>query len=201
MNYSNTFITQKSLPNRVVYLLTILGTSWIIALSAQITFFLPFSPVPITGQTLVVLLAGLILGKKMGTASVFLYLLQGAAGLPVFAGGKSGVMTLFGPTGGYLIGFLAAVYIVGMLSELRFTRSVLQAASALIIGNLIIYTCGLVWLARFVGETQVLQLGLYPFLAGDLVKVIFGVILTGSSSALMSRIDPIGNREFYSDPF
>ena len=196
MNYSNILIPHKSLPKRVVNALIVLGTSWIIAISAQITFHLPFSPVPITGQTLVVLLAGLILGKNLGTSAVFLYLLQGAAGLPVFAGGKSGVITLFGPTGGYLIGFLAAVYIVGMLSELRFTRSILQAASALIIGNLIIYIFGLVWLARFVGETQVLQLGLYPFLVGDLVKVILGILLSSGSSALMSRIDPIGNREY-----
>jgi len=196
MNYSNIFIPHKSLSKRVVNTLIILGTSWIIAISAQITFHLPFSPVPITGQTLVVLLAGLILGKNLGTSSVFLYLIQGAAGLPVFAGGKSGVLTLFGPTGGYLIGFLAAVYIVGMLSELQFTRSILQAASVLIIGNLIIYVFGLVWLARFVGETQVLQLGLYPFLAGDLVKVILGILLSSGSSALMSRIDPIGNREY-----
>ena len=123
MNYSDILIPERSLPNRVVNIAIILGASWIIAISAQITINLPFSPVPITGQTLAVLLAGLILGKNLGAASVAAYLAQGAAGLPFFAGGKSGLATLFGPTGGYLFGFLAAVYIVGMLSELRFKRS------------------------------------------------------------------------------
>ena len=159
MNYSDTFIHEKALPNRVVNIAIILGASWILAISAQITINLPFSPVPITGQTLAVLLTGLILGKKLGTTSIAAYLAQGAAGLPIFAGGKSGVATLFGPTGGYLIGFLAAVYVVGMLSELRFKRSLFLASSALVFGNIIIYLFGLVWLARFVGESQVLHLG------------------------------------------
>jgi biotin transport system substrate-specific component len=150
MNYSDILIPEKSLPNRVVNAAMIMGASWIVAISSQITIILPFSPVPITGQTLAVLLAGLILGKKLGTASIAAYLAQGAAGLPFFAGGKSGLATLLGPTGGYLFGFLAAAYIVGMLSELRFKRSLFQAFSAIVIGNMIIYVFGLVWLARFV---------------------------------------------------
>ena len=192
MNYSDILIPERSLPNRVVNTAMILGASWIITISSQITINLPFSPVPITGQTLAVLLAGLILGKTLGTASIAAYLAQGAAGLPFFAGGKSGLATLLGPTGGYLFGFLAAAYIVGMLSELRLKRSLFQASSALVIGNVIIYVFGLVWLARFVGESQVLQLGLYPFLIGDLLKTLLGIVLVCGSSVLFSRSHSTG---------
>ncbi len=159
-----------------------------IAIGAQISIQLPFSPVPITGQTLVVLLAGLILGKNRGAAAVGSYLAQGALGLPIFAGGKSGWLTLTGPTGGYLFGFLAAAFVVGLISEMQFKRSVPQAATAMVIGNLIIYAFGLIWLARFVGENNALQLGFYPFLVGDLLKISLGVVLVGGSSLLISKI-------------
>ncbi len=192
MNYSDILMPERTLPSRVVNAAIILGASWGIALSAQISISLPFSPVPITGQTLVVLLVGLLLGRTRGTAAIAAYLAQGAAGLPLFAGGKSGLTTLFGPTGGYLFGFLAAAYIVGMLSELKFKRSIFQAASTLILGNIIIYIFGLFWLARFVGESQVLQLGLYPFLVGDLLKILLGIVLVGGSSVLLSQNKPTG---------
>jgi biotin transport system substrate-specific component len=192
MNYSDILMPERTLPSRVVNAAIILGASWGIALSAQISISLPFSPVPITGQTLVVLLVGLILGRTRGTAAIAAYLAQGAAGLPLFAGGKSGLATLFGHTGGYLFGFLAAAYIVGMLSELKFKRSIFQAASTLILGNIIIYVFGLFWLARFVGESQVLQLGLYPFLVGDLLKILLGIVLVGGSSVLFSQNKPTG---------
>jgi len=193
MNYSDILIPERSLSNRVVNIAIIMGTSWIVAISAQITINLPFSPVPITGQTLAVLLAGLFLGKNLGAASIAAYLAQGAAGLPFFAGGKYGLATLFGPTGGYLFGFLAAAYIVGMLSELRYQRSLFQASITIIVGNVIIYIFGLVWLARFVGESQVLQIGLYPFLIGDLLKILLGIVLVGGSSAFLSRNNSTGN--------
>ena len=193
MNYSGILIPERPIPNRVINTAIILGASWLIAISAQITIHLPFSPVPITGQTLAVLLTGFVLGKKLGTASIAAYLAQGAAGLPFFSGGRSGLATLLGPTGGYLFGFLAAVYVVGMLIELRFKRSFFQAFSVLVIGNVIIYLFGLVWLARFVGESQVLQLGLYPFLIGDLLKILVGIVLVGGSSVLLSRSKSTGN--------
>jgi len=192
MNYTDILIPQKSLSNRVINAALVLGSSWLIAISAQVSIEIPFSPVPITGQTLAVLLTGLILGKTLGVASVSAYLAQGAAGLPFFAGGKAGLAVLFGPTGGYLFGFLAAVYVVGMLSELRYKCSLLQAASTLVIGNMIIYAFGLLWLARFVGEAQTLPLGLYPFLVGDLLKILLGVVLVGGSSALVSRFKSRG---------
>jgi biotin transport system substrate-specific component len=192
MNYADIFHPQKSVSSRALDLALVLGTSWLIAISAQISISVPFSPVPITGQTLVVLLAGLILGKTLGVASVSAYLFQGAVGLPIFAGGKSGLAVLFGPTGGYLFGFLAAVYLVGMLSELRYKRSLIQAATTLLIGNIIIYVFGLVWLARYVGESQVLSLGLYPYLVGDLVKIVLGIVLVGGSTALLTPSNSTG---------
>ena len=183
MNYTDVLRPEKSVSSLVENLVLVLGCSWIIALSAQYSILVPFSPVPITGQTLVVLLAGLALGKKRAAGAVGLYLLQGIAGLPFFAGGKSGLATLIGPTGGYLIGFLAAAYTVGMLSELRHKQQPWQATLTLLIGNILIYFFGLVWLARYVGEAQVLQLGLYPFLIGDVIKLILGMaIIWGSST-------------------
>jgi biotin transporter BioY len=190
MNYTAITLPEKSVSSRSINIALILGVSWLLALSAQYSIQIPFSPVPVTGQTLVVLLCGLILGKNRAAGAVGAYLIQGAAGLPFFAGGNSGLVTLFGPTGGYLFGFLAASYIVGMLSELRLKRSIWQAATALLVGNSIIYIFGLVWLARFVGETQVLQLGLYPFLIGDALKLSLGLALIGGSSILAPRQGP-----------
>lgn len=185
MNYTDIILFEKPVSDRFANLALVLGISWLIALSARYAIQIPISPIPITGQTLVVLLAGLVLGKNRATAAVGAYLAQGTLGLPFFAGGKSGLATLIGPSGGYLIGFLAAAYIVGMLSELRHRRSPWQAAVTLLIGNLIIYMFGLVWLARFVGEAQVLQLGLYPFLIGDALKLALGLVLVCGSAVLI----------------
>jgi biotin transport system substrate-specific component len=187
MDYTNILQPVKSVSKKANQILLILSASWLIAISAQFSINLPFSPVPITGQTLIILLIGALLGKNRGAAAVGLYLAQGAAGLPVFAGGKSGLITLFGPTGGYLIGFIAAAYVVGILMELRNGKSLLFTGFSLFIGNLIIYTFGLLWLAKFVGESQVLQLGLFPFLVGDILKILLGVTILASSQKIMSR--------------
>lgn len=187
MNYTDILLPEKPISRRSVNIAVILGVSWLLALSAQYSIHIPLSPVPITGQTLVVLLSGIILGKNRAAGAVGVYLIQGAAGLPFFAGGKSGLVVLLGPTGGYLLGFLAAAYFVGMLSELRLKRSLWQAATAMLIGNIIIYVFGLVWLARFVGEFQVLQTGLFPFLIGDALKLSTGLVLIGGSSFLTPR--------------
>jgi len=103
MNYIDIIQPQESISKKTTQVVLVLAASWLLAISAQFSFSLPFSPVPITGQTLVVLLLGALLGKNRGTAAVGLYLFQGAIGLPVFAGGKSGFITLAGPTGGYCL--------------------------------------------------------------------------------------------------
>lgn len=190
MHNTNILVHEKYLPKPVAHAALIAGVSWLIAISAQISIQVPFNPVPVTAQTLAVLLTGLLLGKKRATAAVCAYLVQGAAGLPVFAGGRSGLVTLLGPTGGFLFGFLAAAYIVGMLSERKLRRSLFQTIGFLLIGSFIIYISGLSWLAQFIPGSQVLSLGLYPFLAGDLLKILLGTILVHGSSAMQSWLRP-----------
>jgi biotin transport system substrate-specific component len=189
MNYTDIIHPQNPVYNRFANIALALGASWLIALGAQVSLQIPFSPVPVTGQTLIVLLCGLILGKNRAAAAVGAYLLQGAVGLPFFAGGKSGLATLLGPTGGYLFGFLAAAYLVGMLSELRHRRSPFQAGTALLLGNITIYLFGLAWLVRFTGEAQVLQLGLYPFLVGDALKLALAIAIACGGSWITDRIN------------
>jgi biotin transport system substrate-specific component len=155
-------------------LLILLG-SLLIAACAQIA--VPLEPVPVTMQTFAVLLIGAAYGWRLGAATVAAYLAEGAIGLPVFAEFRAGLPVLFGPTGGYLFGFLAAAAAVGWLSERAWDRNVIKTAVAMLIGNLLIYAPGLIVLAGFVGIDQVLTLGLYPFLAGDALKLALAACL------------------------
>lgn len=152
----------------------ILISSWLIALTAQVV--IPLQPVPITGQTFGVLLIGALLGSKRGAITVLVYLIQGVMGLPVFAGGTAGVGRLVGPTGGYLIGFVIAAFVVGWLSEKGWDRHFTTTAISMLIGNAAIYALGLSWLATFVGWESVLKVGLFPFVPGDLLKVILAAV-------------------------
>ena len=142
-----------------------------IALLAQVTVPLPFTPVPLTGQTFAVLLVGALLGSVRGGLSVLFYLMGGAMGFPVLAGGGAGLTRLVGPTGGYLVGFLVAAFVVGFLAERGWDRRVRTTALAMIVGNALIYAFGLSWLAHFVGPERVFSFGLYPFIPGDLIKM------------------------------
>lgn len=151
----------------------ILAGSLLLTLSAKIQ--VPFYPVPMTLQTLVVLLIGASFGWRMGFATVLAYLAQGATGLPVFAGTPEkglGLLYMAGPTGGYLVGFALAAGLTGWLAERGFDRSVIGTAIAMIAGNLVIYVFGLAWLANFVGFEKAVTLGVIPFLFGDLVKIM-----------------------------
>ena len=153
-----------------------LGASLFIALSAQVALRIPFSPVPITGQTLAVLLVGALLGSRRGALAVMAYLAEGAAGLPVFAGGGSGSIWLLGPTGGYLLGFVVAAWTVGWLCEHLWDRSVVGTLVIMLAGSATIYMFGLLWLARFVGADRALALGLLPFFPGDSIKIALAVL-------------------------
>lgn len=155
----------------------ILAGSWLIAFAAQIAIPLPFSPVPITGQTFAVLLVGALLGRRLAALSVVAYLAQGLAGLPVFAGGTSGFARLLGPTGGYLLGFWAAAYLVGWLAEQGWTLHIGKTLLAMVLGNGVIYLCGLAYLSLFLGIEKALITGLYPFLIGDAIKVLLATLL------------------------
>lgn len=144
--------------------------SWLIALCAQIAVPLPFTPVPLTGGTLGVLYAGALLGRRRGSAAVALYLLQGACGLPFFAGATAGAACLLGPTGGYLVGFVPGAWLAGWLAERGWDRGGLSALGLMLGGSAVILGCGLVGLSRFVPAGKLLAMGLYPFLPGDMAK-------------------------------
>lgn len=147
-----------------------LAMSAVIAAGAQLEVRLPFSPVPVTGQTFGVLLAGLLLGPGWGTAAVAAYLVEGLLGMPVFAGGAAGPAHLAGPTAGYLAGFLPAAWVAGRLAERGWDRTPASAAAAMLLGSAVIFSCGLLNLARFLPAGALLGAGLLPFLPGDILK-------------------------------
>lgn len=154
------------------------GGSLLIALSAQVAVPLPWSPVPVTGQTFGVLLVAAALGSRLGLAAVSAYLVQGAMGLPVFApGGAPGVARLVGPTGGYLVGFALAAFAVGSLAERGWDRRLGPAILAMLAGLALVYVVGLLWLSRFVAPDRLLQAGLVPFLPGEIVKLALAASL------------------------
>ncbi len=159
----------ESLQRNVVL---VLAGSVLTALSAQVAIPLPFSPVPVTGQTFAVLLIGAVLGSRLGALAMLAYLAEGAIGLPVFAGGHGTLLWMLGPTGGYLAGFVVAAYIIGWLCEHAWDRRLLTALAAMLLGNVAIYALGLPWLAHFVGTGKVVALGLAPFIAGDVAKIV-----------------------------
>ncbi|MBM2827399.1 MAG: BioY protein, partial [Dehalococcoidia bacterium] len=138
-------ILQNALVRDVIL---ILAFSWFVALCAQIRVPLPFTPVPITGQTLGVLLTGAVLGSKRGGLSLLVYAAQGAIGLHVFTPGTTwGMSRIMGPSGGYIIGFVIAAFVIGWLAERGWDRR--HVAAAMLIGNVAVYVPGLLWLARF----------------------------------------------------
>jgi len=133
-------------------------------------------PVPITLQTFAVLLSGALLGAKRGALSQIFYLLGGLAGIPWFSRG-GGISYLMSPTLGYIIGFVLAAFFVGFLCERGFDRKVESAILAMLLGNILIYLPGLLWLARFVGLEKVLLVGFYPFIFGDLIKLFLASLI------------------------
>lgn len=152
--------------------------SILLTLSAK--FQVPFYPVPMTLQTLVVLLLGVVLGWRLGSLTVLLYLAQGASGLPVFAGTPEkglGLIYMAGPTGGYLMGFVLAAALTGWLAERGFDRSRLGMVAAMVGGNAVIYALGLLWLGSFIGyNQQLITVGMMPFILGDVVKIALAVV-------------------------
>lgn len=145
----------------------------LIALAAQISIALPFTPVPITGQTFAVLLVGAALGAARGGASALLYLGLGVADTPVFAHGASGIGVLTGASGGYLVGFPIAAALAGWLAEKHWDRRFGSAIGAMLSGNVVIYAIGIPWLALSLHTSfkRALELGLYPFVPGDTLKL------------------------------
>lgn len=161
----------------------------LLALAARIEIPLPFSPVPVTGQTFAVLLIGAALGARLGAVTVAAYVILGAAGLPLFSGGATGIARVVGPTGGYLAGFIVAAAVVGWLAERGWTRTVPLTLATMLIGEAAIYLFGLVWLSRFSLPVGVLDAGLLPFVVGDLYKVALAVALLPFITRQVARRD------------
>ena len=157
--------------------------SLLIALCAQVAIGWP---VPITGQTFAVLMIGALFGARRGSLCVLTYIAEGAVGLPVFAQGKGGCVVLFGPTGGYLVGFIIAAYITGLLAEKKWDRRAGTTVLAMVFGNMVIYAFGLLWLCCLMGINKtVLTMGLYPFVIGDLLKILLAAVLLPSGWKLL----------------
>jgi len=165
----------------------VLTGSVVVAMFAQLQYVLPFTPVPITGQTLAVLLVGAALGSRRGALAMGVYLAEGAVGIPVFAGGGLGLPWLLGPTAGYLWSLPLAAWIVGWLAERGWDRGPATAVLSMLAGNAVIYLVGLPWLAVFVGWEQVLSAGLLPFIPGDLIKVAMAAAVLPTTWALVGR--------------
>lgn len=169
---------QRILSNRT-FMLSSLGTLVLIACT-QIRIPLPFTPVPITGQTFAVLAWPLLFGYRIGVASVASYLVLGALGAPVFAGFES-LAALWGPTSGYLIGFAISAVVIGRLRDAGVTNSLVGLTSTIVAGQAIILLCGSLALSTFVGTENAIAMGVAPFLAGDVIKTILLVAMIRSA--------------------
>ena len=164
--------------------------SLLLWISAKIS--IPFWPVPLTMQTLVVLMIGMAFGARLGAATVALYLLEGAAGLPVFSGTPEkgiGLAYMMSTTGGYLFGFVVAAGAVGFLAERGWDRNLSTTALAMLIGTVLIYIPGVLWLGIVLGwDKPILSWGLTPFLASDALKLVIAAVLMPSLWRLLSAL-------------
>ena len=158
----------------------------VICVLGPISIAIPVSPVPISLASMAVYLAVTVLGMKLGTLSCLIYLLLGLVGIPVFAGGSAGAAKLFGPTGGYLIGYLFLALIAGAFVG-RFAKNIAFAALGMILGTIVLYALGTAWLAYSAGMDfqAALWAGVIPFIPGDLVKMVIAVLL---GSAVRGRL-------------
>jgi biotin transport system substrate-specific component len=165
--------------------------SGLVAASARLRIPLPFTPVPITGQTFAVLFTGAVLGGRRALLTLLLYLAEGAAGLPVFAGGLSGAIHLIGPTGGYLISYPLAAGCAGLLAERGWDRTPVRAACAMTLASGIIFLLGVLWLAHFVGGIgHAVTMGLLPFLPGEVIKIALAAALLPAGWQLVRMLQP-----------
>jgi biotin transport system substrate-specific component len=154
--------------------LAIVG-SIIVAIAAQVN--IPMIPVPMTLQTLAVLSIGAAFGARLGGATLALYTLEGAVGLPVFAQMKAGLAVITGATGGYIIGFILAAALVGYLAEQGWSRNFVKMIIASLLGAIVLYIPGLVWLHQFAsGWAQTFEWGITPFIYGDILKAVIAAL-------------------------
>ncbi|HKP18776.1 MAG TPA: biotin transporter BioY [Gaiellaceae bacterium] len=170
-------------------LLVLAGTG-LVAGAAQISVKLPFTPVPITGQTFAVVLVGASLGSLRGTASLMLYLWLGVAGAPIYAHHDSGWNVITSASGGYIVGFVLAAAVTGFLAERGWDRRFSSSVGAMLTGNVIVYLVGLPWLAVVLNTNleKTLEYGLYPFVPGDTFKLYLAAAALPTAWKLVSRV-------------
>ncbi len=165
----------------------VVAFSLFVALCARIVIPLPFTPVPLTGQTFAVLLTGALLGSRLGALALLAYLAEGAVGLPFFRGGAGGAGHFAGATAGYLLAFPLAAFVTGYLAERGWDRKFVTAAAAMALGSIVILAGGWLGLLRFYAPAQAFALGVAPFLAGDVVKIALAAAVLPSGWALARR--------------
>lgn len=172
----------SALTNAVLLVSGVLG----LAALAQIAIPVPGSPVPVTGQTLGVLILGTTYGTTLGFTTFAIYLLAGIAGAPVFASGAYGIDRVVGATGGYLIGMLVATLVLGQLARFRLDQKFLTALPSMLIGTIITFVFGLIWLHQFTGQSWswTISAGLTPFLIGEALKIA----IAGTSLPIIWRL-------------
>lgn len=164
------------------------GFSLLIALSAQVAIPLPFTPVPVTLQTFAILLTGCLLGSGRGALAAAAYVAEGSLGLPFFSGGTAGIAHLLGPTGGYLVGCVAAAFVAGLLAERGRAARPAGLLLTLCAADLVVYIPGLAQLSIFTGAGKAVALGFLPFLIGDALKIIGAWSILMASTLITSRI-------------
>ena len=188
MSSSATSLRSSLMPRTTALANAVLIVSGVFALAilAQIAIPVPGSPVPVTGQTLGVLLIGTAYGSTLGVTTFALYLLAGIAGAPVFANNGFGIDRVIGATGGYLIGMLVATYVVGQLARLRLDQKFLTALPSMLIGTVITFGFGLVWLQQYTGKdwAWTINAGLTPFIVGEVLKIA----IAGTSLPILWRL-------------
>ena len=188
MSSPATSLRSSLMPRTTALANAVLVVSGVFALAilAQIAIPVPGSPVPVTGQTLGVLLIGTAYGSTLGVTTFALYLLAGIAGAPVFANNGFGIDRVIGATGGYLIGMLVATYVVGQLARLRLDQKFLTALPSMLIGTVITFGFGLVWLRQYTGKdwAWTINAGLTPFIVGEVLKIA----IAGTSLPIIWRL-------------
>jgi biotin transport system substrate-specific component len=168
----------------------VIAFSLLTALSAQVVIPLPWTPVPITGQTFAVLLTGALLGSRLGALAMIAYLVEGASGLPFFRSGQGGLQyLLLSPTAGYLFSYPLAAFLTGFLAERGWDKKFLTAAAAMALGSVVILLCGWSWLAAIYAPTPLAawSAGVAPFLVGDVVKIALAAAVLPTGWARLRR--------------
>jgi biotin transport system substrate-specific component len=171
---ASTLVDRMAAPSAGIRVLAVLFVTALTAALSQVSFPLPFTPVPFTLQPMVVLVGGAALGARLGAASQILYLMLGAAGLPVFAYAPElpqGLLRLLGPSGGYLMAYPLAAFVTGLLAQRGLDRRYGGSVLAMAVGLATIFAGGVLWLAKDLGIQPALAAGLYPFLLVDAVKI------------------------------